>query len=161
MRRTVLIPAVLLAGLVLALAACGSDDDGEGAGEAQVGGEVAMVELQEQNDSGESGTAELRDEGGETIVEISLDGAPASEPQPAHIHKGTCDDLNPQPEYGLDDVIDGRSTTSVSATLEKLKSGGYAINVHKSVPEASVYVACGNLGGGTGTDGSDEGGIGY
>ena len=158
MRKMVLILAALAVGLVLVGAGCGSEDD-DGGTEAQVGGEVVMVELEEQNDSGESGTAELRGEGGQTVVEISLDGAPAAA-QPAHIHKGTCENLDPTPAYPLEDVMDGTSTSTEDVTLEELKKGEFAINVHKSNEEPQTYVACGNLGSGTG-GGSMGDGEGY
>jgi Cu/Zn superoxide dismutase len=158
MRRTVLIFAALTLGLALVGAGCGSEED-DGGTEAQVGGEILMVELEEQNGSGESGTAELRGEDGQTIVEISLDGAPAAA-QPAHIHKGTCENLDPTPAYPLEDVADGRSTSTEAVTLEELRNGEYAINVHKSNEEPQTYVACGNLGSGTG-GGSMGDGEGY
>ena len=157
MRKTGWVMVALIGALALVAASCGSDDGG-GNGEAQVGGEIAQVELKEQNGSGESGTAELRDEGGQTVVEISLNGAPASA-QPAHIHKGTCANLDPAPAYPLEDVVDGTSTSTENVTLEDLKSGEYAINVHKSAAEAQTYVACGDIG--TGGGGSMGGGEGY
>ena len=156
MRKISWLIVTLVALLVLVAAGCGSDDNG-GNGEAQVGGEIANVELKEQNGSGESGTAELRAEGGQTVVEITLDDAPATA-QPAHIHKGTCANLDPAPAYPLEDVVDGRSTSTENVTLEDLKSGQYAINVHKSAAEAQTYVACGNVGSGDGGSmGSGEG----
>lgn len=157
MRRTVLIFAALTLALTLVGAGCGSEDDG--GTEAQAGGEIFMVELQEQSGSGESGTAELRGEGSQTIVEISLDGAPATG-QPAHIHKGTCENLDPTPAYPLEDVADGTSTSTEDVMLEELRNGEYAINVHKSNEEPQTYVACGNLGSGAG-GGSMGDGEGY
>lgn len=160
MRTMVWLSVTVFAGLALALAGCGSDN-GDEEGEAQAGEGIVNVELMEQNESGESGTAELRAEGETTVVEISLDGAPA-EAQPAHIHEGTCEDLNAQPAYPLEDVVNGTSTSTEEVPLEELKSGQYAINVHKSASEADVYVACGNIGTGSGTGGgSDEGGSDY
>src|SRR5919112_2264614 len=83
---------------------------------------------------------------------------------PAHIHLGTCDALDPNPAFPLADVTlapdasgdaaDGataipveRSVTTVDATVEDLRSGGYAINIHQSVDDIGTYIACGNLSG--------------
>jgi plastocyanin len=83
---------------------------------------------------------------------------------PAHIHLGTCDALDPNPAFPLTDValapnasgdeVDGataipveRSVTTVDATLEDLRTGGYAINVHQSAEDIGTYIACGNLSG--------------
>jgi plastocyanin len=38
-----------------------------------------------------------------------------------------------------------RSTTTVDAKLEDLRTGGYAINIHKSTADIGTYIACGNL----------------
>lgn len=154
MRKTVWILASLLAGIALVAAGCGSGNDEEGAG----GGPVT-VQLSPQSGSGESGTATLTADGDKTRVEVQLDGAPAAA-QPAHIHEGTCQKLNPKPEYPLDDVTNGSSTTEVNVSLDDLKSEAYAINVHKSATDLTTYVACGNFGK-AGEGGEDSGGGGY
>ncbi|MGD0474851.1 MAG: CHRD domain-containing protein [Candidatus Velthaea sp.] len=100
--------------------------------------------LSPQNGSGESGTATLTQHGGALTVKLTLTGG--SGMQPAHIHKGTCANLNPKPAYPLATVTDGTSTTTLkNVTLAQLMSGTYAINVHKSTSEIKVYVACGNI----------------
>ena len=88
----------------------------------------------------------------------------AGHAHPAHIHLGTCDALDPNPTFPLTDVAlapaasgdetDGataipveRSVTTVDATLEDLRSGGYAINIHQSAEDIGTYIACGNLSG--------------
>lgn len=85
----------------------------------------------------------------------------------AHIHLGSCDDLDPNPTFPLTDVAplaaaaDGanaipveRSATTVDAPLEDLRSGGYAINIHQSVDDIATYIACGNLSGIVDEDGA-------
>ena len=88
---------------------------------------------------------------------------------PAHIHPGTCDDLDPNPEFPLnnisaefladeepqagDEVGSGAtaevkgSTTTVETTLDELLDHDHAINAHLSDEEADVYIACGNIAG--------------
>ena len=116
-------------------------------------GEVT-VELGEQNASGESGTATLTADGDKTKVVIDLQGN--STAQPAHIHKGSCADLDATPEFALADVKGGMSTSTVDAKLDDLRDGAFAINVHKSAAEIETYVACGDVGEG---DGSGSGGM--
>lgn len=102
------------------------------------------VTLNEQNASGQSGTATLtRGEGGTLHVAISISGGTADQ-QPAHIHEGTCADLNPTPAFPLESV-NGQSESDVEVSLEDLALTPYAINVHKSEAEADVYVACGDI----------------
>lgn len=103
------------------------------------------VPLQEQNSSGESGTAALTQMGPDLQVVITLKGAPATTPQPAHIHDGTCANLKGV-VYGLTNVVNGKSTTTVKGvTIAKLLGGTYAINVHESTTNIGKYVACGNI----------------
>jgi hypothetical protein len=128
--------AVALA--LLALVGCGGDDD-----EATSGDEVT-VELAEFDGSGQSGTATLTAEGDQTRVVVSI-GDPVSPSQPAHIHEGTCDDLNPEPAFGLPNVDDGSSETTVDTMLESLTSGTYAINLHMSNEDLATYTSCGDI----------------
>lgn len=103
------------------------------------------VALHAQNGSGESGTATLTQAGADVKVVISLKGAPATTPQPAHIHDGTCADLKGV-AYPLTNVVGGASTTTVKGvTIDKLLGGTYAINVHESAANLGKYVACGNI----------------
>ena len=107
----------------------------------------ASTKLQPQNNSGESGTATLTKAGdAQTKVVLEVQGTPAGTPQPVHIHKGTCAKLDPKPAYPLSPVTNGKSETTVNASLESLQKGSYAINGHKSAQEASTYVFCGDIG---------------
>jgi hypothetical protein len=102
------------------------------------------VRLAEQNASGVSGNAVLTDLGsGRTQVEITIPGDSGN--RPAHIHEGTCANLNPTPRYPLSNVANGASTTEVAASLADLQQGTFAINVHQSPDQANIYVACGDL----------------
>src|SRR3954447_19534982 len=143
--------AILLVALVsvLALTVAGA------AGQGIVGGSqnVGLVTMNEQNGSGESGGATLSEVNGQLVVTLDLANGPST-PQPAHIHRGTCANLDPVPLYPLNNVVNGRSETTLSITLADVMNGEYAINVHKSATEAKVYVSCGDLtqmarGGGT------------
>jgi hypothetical protein len=80
-----------------------------------------------------------------TKVEINLKGAPKGTPQPAHIHQGTCAKLDPKPKWGLENVVDGKSTTEVPVGLAEIQKGAYAVNVHKSGEDIKTYVSCGNI----------------
>lgn len=105
------------------------------------------VKLAPENSSGESGTATLTPVGKQTKVVLSITGQPAGVTQPVHIHKGPCDKLNPKPAFPLSPVVNGKSETTVKASLDTLTHGTYAINGHKSVKEIKTYVFCGNIAG--------------
>lgn len=102
------------------------------------------VTMAPQSGSKESGTATLTKEGADTTkVVVDLTGATGQ--QPAHIHKGTCSNLDPKPTYPLSPVANGKSETVVKASLDDLEKGGYAINVHKSAQDVKTYVSCGEI----------------
>ncbi|MCH8325853.1 MAG: hypothetical protein IIB83_04735 [Bacteroidetes bacterium] len=103
------------------------------------------VELTEENDSDESGKAKLVEENNQVTVTINMDGFPEDVSQPAHIHLGSCLDVG-EVKYPLTNILNGESTTTIDVTLDQLKSElPLAINIHKSVDEAGVYVSCGNI----------------
>jgi hypothetical protein len=101
--------------------------------------------LTAQNGSGESGAVVLTPLGSKTRVEIALGGSPAGTSQPAHVHLGPCSKLTPKPSYGLASVVDGYSVTTLDVPIDTLLGGTFAVNVHKSGPEAAIYVSCGDL----------------
>lgn len=120
-----------------ALAACGGDDDGGG-------GDAISVSLSPVGDASQFGTATLTPEGDQTRVVLDVD-SPVSNSQPAHIHEGTCADLDPEPAFGLPNVVDGRSESTVDVSLETLTASDYAINLHMSDDDLTTYTSCGNI----------------
>jgi hypothetical protein len=161
MRRWLLLVAVLLP--MLLLAACGGNSDSEGVAAAAASSDEVIVDLDEVNGSGESGTATLTAVGDRTRVVLELRD-PTTDSQPAHIHEGSCGPtLNAQPLHGLLNVMQARSETTVNVPLSEVTAGGLAINVHQSDAALDTYVACGNLPGGTddSTSPSDSGSFGY
>jgi hypothetical protein len=119
----------LLAGI---LAACA----------AQASSAPTRLSLETLNGSGVTGSVTLTAiEEARTMVVVEVD--PAGHPDmPAHIHPGTCAELVPQPRYPLANVVDGRSTTEVNASLDELLAGDVALNLHASNQEMQLYTAC-------------------
>ena len=106
----------------------------------------AILQFEEQSDSGITGGAILTDLGdGELAVTIGVVAIGFAEPMPAHIHEGTCADLDPTPKYPLNDVAAGSSNTVIEVTLDELTADPHAVNIHKSAAEAAVYVACADI----------------
>jgi len=101
------------------------------------------VKLEPQNNSNESGTATLTPAGDSTKVVLEVKGAEGT--QPTHIHKGTCAQLDPKPAFPLSPVVNGKSETTVKASMKDLTAGGYAINGHKSAQDLKTYVFCGDI----------------
>lgn len=138
--------AVLVSGLAVSGLAFAQDKSEKKAGKKKDAAKSVTVRLGEQNKSGESGTARLTAAGDDkTKVEITLKGAPKGTPQPAHVHEGACPNPDPKPKYPLQDVVNGKSSSEVPASLSSLTGGKLAINVHKSKEDMKNYVACGDI----------------
>ena len=104
------------------------------------------VPIAQQSNSAQTGTATLTSTSdGKTQVMIALNGEPNGASEPAHIHVGTCKNLNPKPAYPLNDIVAGKSTTVVNVPLATLQSSPFAINAHQSTTNLGTYVACGNI----------------
>lgn len=141
MKRQLLVSVLALATATGVALAQDAKKDGKKKGSAK----SVSVRMHAQNKSGESGSAKLTPEGADkTRVEISLKGGPKGTAQPAHIHEGSCAKLDPKPKYGLENVVDGKSTTEVPVGIDTVR--GMAINVHKSADDLKTYVSCGDIG---------------
>ena len=102
--------------------------------------------LHPQNHSGETATAVLTEADGNVLVSVDTTNAPPDVAQPIHIHKGTCDTLDPKPAYPLTTLQGGKSVTTIKGlTIAQLQASDYAINIHHSTTDVGTYYACGNI----------------
>lgn len=110
---------------------------------------VAKAIFSPLNDSGIDGSASLRRKGDRTVVEIWADGAIGD--HPTHIHQGSCDDLDPNPEFPLTNVqlrtagLTGTSETTIDVPLAELLAEPHLILIHRSAKDIGTYFACGNI----------------
>lgn len=133
--RSILSLAIVLGTTAFAVAQIPPGDQGLG----------TRLGLMQQNNSGQVGDVTLFRRGADrTLVVLRIEGAP-HHPEPAHVHRGTCERLDPVPAYPLNNVVNGRSSTIVNAPIGKLLSGNYSVNVHASAANLKHYVACGHL----------------
>jgi hypothetical protein len=129
--------AALIAASLLPIAAMAQRDPSQ---------KPATVRLASENGSPENGTAKLTPLlGGKTKVQISLKDEPKGTSQPAAIRSGSCERLDPQAKYALNDVKGGKSTTTVPANLTGLIGEHLAIDVQKAAHDSQTYVACGQI----------------
>src|SRR5215207_7077768 len=109
----------------------------------------ASVTFTELNDSGLSGMAELTARRQRTEVSMQINGVVGE--NPTHIHTGTCDDLDPNPKYPLNNMelntteLVGLSDSVVDVPLDELLANPHLILIHKSAEELNTYYACGNI----------------
>lgn len=110
-------------------------------------GDSVEVDIRDIDNSGISGTAVITDEGESVKVEIEVSGSGVVGGHPVHLHQGSCSDNDPFPTYPLADIdADGLSSTIVDGvTLDELLTGGFVINVHRSVDNLLPVAACGEI----------------
>lgn len=105
-----------------------------------------VVELASQGESTQSGTATLTAMGDRTEVVVKVSPGPVEDdPQPLHIHFGTCGANLGNLRHALSNVVAGESVTLVDEKLSLLRDGNSAINLHKSTSEFAVYKSCGGI----------------
>jgi len=107
-------------------------------------GQSSTLQLSPQNNSGISGTATFTRQADGLKIDLTVTGAGAG-PEPAHIHEGSCSQLNPTPQFTLSPVANGSSSTVVQTTIQSLTASPHAIHLHKSADELTVYVACADI----------------
>ena len=150
---TVLLAAVLGLG-ILKQASTWAQDSGTPAGSPAASPTVTItpepdaprlvLPFEVLNDSGLSGTATLYEAGDKTIVDLDVKNT--GNDQPAHIHAGTCGNLEPEPAFDLTSLhADGKSRTVIDTPLEGLLNGQFAIDIHLSPTELGTLSACANI----------------
>ena len=106
----------------------------------------SQFQLTQRDNSGISGTGTIVDNGdGTSTITIRMTGYPEGSVLPEHIHEGVCSGTVPSVRFPLNDVVNGRSETTVDATLEQLGSEPLYVNVHESAQNLGRVVACGQL----------------
>lgn len=101
------------------------------------------IHLSPVEGEGQIGSAILTSDGATTTVEIDI-GPIIGEAQPIHIHVGTCGDVG-SVLHALQNVINGKSMTTINLSLDEILTGDVLVNVHASYADSSNYTACGQL----------------
>ena len=131
--------------VLLVGAGCGGGGGGDGgSGDGVSVGSAMTIDIVEQNDSGEFGTAELTPNGATTDILISTGGLAAGVPNPAGIYKGTCGKISGAPAFKLPTLEEGLSALTVDVSLDDLLAGGYVIDIQKSAKD-DTSIACAEI----------------
>lgn len=104
-----------------------------------------VIALDELSGSKQSGVAALVAQGDKTLVVVNVTPGAAGVAQPIHIHNAPCGQDIGKVVHALTSLTDGKSTTTVNATLASLRTGAFVINGHKSAPEVGTYTTCGAI----------------
>lgn len=140
--------AVVIAGLFLFQSNQQTFQPGVGGGPPDLIEQQRMevrLDAVDEDQIDQSGRALLEETDGRVMVTLDVNQVEGLNNQPAHIHLGSCPGVG-EIIFPLNNVTDGRSVTEIETTLDQLRSGPeMAINIHKSIEEASIYTACGTL----------------
>jgi hypothetical protein len=134
----------VLALSVLTLAACGGDGDGNGGGGG--GGDdiqPVTIMLEEQNNSGKSGTAELQPGAASTDITIELQ-PPQGDNEPIHIHTGTCDSPGAEIVHDIGFTTAGLGQGQAFVNLPELTTGEFILDIH-SARNPDEVIMCGAI----------------
>ena len=133
---------LLLGVFVVGLAtACGGSNEGAGGGGNAEDAGVVKVTLDEMNDSGKSGIAELHAGAASVDVTIEIDGK--SDNEPIHVHKGTCDSPGAEIVHDVGFTTADLGTGQIFVTLPEVATGEYLMDIHKANGEDVVM--CGAI----------------
>jgi hypothetical protein len=148
--KAVAVMVILLcaAGGALALANAGGDEKQVTAATPAAIGNPVEIALKPAHHSGVTGTARLVPGAKDLTVTLTLDKG-VKGTLPAHIHTGPCSDeptfKNPRIWANLDELVDGRSETTVNVvTLAELEAEPASINVHDPEHDLRALV-CGDI----------------
>jgi hypothetical protein len=122
--------------VLVLLAGCGGDDERQ----------TVTVQMEEQMGSTQFGEAVLMElEGSRTRIEVSVGVGGADSRQPVRIYGGSCDRLDDQPVYALEDNVEGDSVTELEVPLHEFLERPHAITVHETPARLRLRAACGNI----------------
>jgi hypothetical protein len=103
------------------------------------------VTLDETGGSGKSGSASIRQDAADLIVDIVLAPSEPTDDHPVHIHSGLCGTGAPI-SHNLTNIVDGMSSTILTAVaLDEVADGAHSITVHESAANLQNVIACGDI----------------
>ena len=128
----------------MTLAACGGDGGGNGGGGGSGGGDdirPVTITLDEMNNSGKSGTAELQPGAASTDITIELK-PPQGDNEPIHIHTGTCDSPGAEVVHDVGFTTAGLGQGQAFVLMPELTTGEYVLDIH-SAKNPDEVIMCG------------------
>lgn len=110
------------------------------------------IDMVSQNNSGQTGTATLSQEGDALVIDMVIKRANLPDGQPAHLHEGRCGEVG----AARAPICGAMGTTTRDAgtvgchmeltlfSLDSVRDGGWMLNVHDP-RDFGLYTSCGNI----------------
>jgi hypothetical protein len=133
---------LLLGMCVLGLAsACGGDSGNGGGGGGGGSTDEVRVTLEEQNNSGKSGTADLFP--GAASVDVTIEIRGTSDLDPIHVHNGTCASPGEEIVHDLGFTTANLGQGQIFDTMENVATGEFVIDIHDDMSDEVIM--CGAI----------------
>jgi hypothetical protein len=136
----------LFALVVLTLAGCGGGGNSNGSGGGGGGSEdiqPVTIQLEEMNNSGKSGTAELQPGAVSTDITLALE-PPEGDNETIHIHTGTCDSPGAEVAHDIGFTTAGLGQGQAFVNLPELTTGEFVLDIH-SAKNPDEVIMCGAI----------------
>lgn len=103
--------------------------------------------VQELNTSGQNGFVRLWSAGpNRARLAVEMHGAPAGRREAVTIHRGRdCDNVSSQAAARGNDLVNGRSTSILPMSEDRLLSGNYSLLIFSGTQSSARPVACAHL----------------
>jgi hypothetical protein len=125
--------------LGLATACGGGDDDGGGGGGGGASGGAISMKLEEQNNSGKSGNAELQPGAASTDVTIEITGS--SDLDPIHVHSGTCEAPGEEIVHDIGFTAADLGQGQIFVPISEVATGEFIMDIHDD--KTDKVIMCG------------------
>jgi hypothetical protein len=132
--------------VVLTLAGCGGGGNSNGSGGGGGGSEdiqPVTIQLEEMNNSGKSGTAELQPGAVSTDITLALE-PPEGDNETIHIHTGTCDSPGAEVAHDIGFTTAGLGQGQAFVNLPELTTGEFVLDIH-SAKNPDEVIMCGAI----------------
>jgi hypothetical protein len=115
-----------------------------GAGASALAAEkpASKLVIRQEDNSGVSGAGTITDNGNGTVtVRVTLKNDPGGV-HPEHLHEGVCTGTIPTVRYPLNDIRNGKATTTIEASMADLSETPLYLNIHESKENLARVIAC-------------------
>jgi hypothetical protein len=123
----------------LATACMGDDGGGNGGGGGPGGSDTVKITLDEMNNSGKSGTAELFP--GPASVDVTIEIKGTSDLDPIHVHRGTCEEPGQEIVHDLGFTNANLGQGQIFVTMDEVATGEFVLDIHDD--ENDKVIMCG------------------
>jgi hypothetical protein len=130
---------LLLGMFVVGMATACGGDGGNGGGGGGMESDTVKVTLEDMNNSGKSGTAELFP--GAASVDVTIEIQGESDLDPIHVHRGTCEEPGEEIVHDLGFTTANLGQGQIFVTMDEVATGELILDIHDD--QTNKVIMCG------------------